>query len=288
MNQDVLLNIVCLAYNQKDYIRQCLDGFVMQKTNFRFNAIVHDDASTDGTADIIREYAQRYPDIIIPVFEETNQFYTGHVYDKVFPLISGKYIAQCEGDDYWIDPLKLQKQVDYLEQHPDCAVSCHRYIIRKESQKEMILQPNKYFDSEEGKAKESFTFDKHYVFQVDGILHILCLIFRTKDLPGLIQFAADGKFALFRDIHIFYYLMGCGKGVCHSFTGGVYRQNEGGIYISKSMREQHFINSRVYMELALRTRNWQMFYTAIKHFLHGMTGKKKLTPTMPRFFSSRE
>lgn len=279
MEHDVLLNIVCLAYNQKDYIKDCLDGFVMQKTDFRFNAIVHDDASTDGTADIIREYAEKYPDIIIPVYEEVNQFKTGHIYDKVFPLINGKYIAQCEGDDYWIDPLKLQKQVDYLELHPDCVVSCHRYYIRQEPQKDLTLQPNIYFDSEEGNNKNSFRFDRNYVFQVDGVLHNLCLIFRTKELPGLIKFAVDGKYAMFRDLHIFYYLMSCGSGVCHSFVGGVYRQNNGGIYCSMSMREQYFTNFYICLQLAQRTHNWQMYKIAIKHLLHGITGKQRLIPT---------
>lgn len=278
MDQGVLLHIVCLAYNQKDYIRECLDGFVMQKTNFRFNAIVHDDASTDGTADIIREYAERYPDIIIPVFEEKNQFYTGHVYDKVFPLVTGKYVAQCEGDDYWVDPDKLQKQVDYLETHPGCAVSCHRYYLRQEKEKELTLQANKYFDSEEGRGKDSFVFDKKYVFEVDGVMQTLSMVFRTKDIPGLVKFATKGKYLMFRDIHIFYYLISCGCGVCHSFVGGVYRRNNGGIYSSKNLRQQFFINSWVYFELALSTRNPLMLKSAVKQFVHGVTGKTRLTP----------
>ena len=73
-NQDIKVTIRCITYNQKDYIRQCLDGFVMQRTNFRFEAIVHDDASTDGTAEIVREYAEKYPDIVKPIFETENQY----------------------------------------------------------------------------------------------------------------------------------------------------------------------------------------------------------------------
>ncbi len=131
MNKDtrpLMVTIQCLTFNHEPYIRQCLDGFVMQKTNFRFEAVVHDDASTDGTAAIVREYAEKYPDIIKPILETENQYSKG---DGILGRImaenrKGKYIAICEGDDYWIDPLKLQKQVDYMEDHPDCTMTCTR------------------------------------------------------------------------------------------------------------------------------------------------------------------
>lgn len=117
-----LVSIRCLTYNHAPYIRQCLDGFVMQKTNFKFEAIVHDDASTDGTADIVREYATKYPDIIKPILETENQYskQDGSLKRIMNAAISpsAKYIAMCEGDDYWTDPYKLQKQVDFLESHP--------------------------------------------------------------------------------------------------------------------------------------------------------------------------
>lgn len=120
-----LLAIKCLAYNHEPYIRQCLDGFIMQKTDFPFIAIVHDDASTDKTADIIREYAEKYPDIIKPIFEKENQYskHDGTIRRKMNAAIpeSVKYIAMCEGDDYWIDSYKLQKQVDCLKANPDCS-----------------------------------------------------------------------------------------------------------------------------------------------------------------------
>lgn len=116
-----LVSIRCATYNHAPYIRQCLDGFVMQKTNFCFEAIVHDDASTDGTADIIREYAEKYPDIIKPIYETENQYskHDGSLARIMNAHMHGKYIAFCEGDDYWTDPLKLQKQVNFLEGNPE-------------------------------------------------------------------------------------------------------------------------------------------------------------------------
>lgn len=121
-----LVSIQCLVYNHEHYLRQCLDGFVMQKTNFVFEAIVHDDASTDGSANIIREYAEKYPDIIKPLYETENQYSKKdgslrRIINAAFAP-SSKYIALCEGDDYWTDPYKLQKQVDYLESHPECGL----------------------------------------------------------------------------------------------------------------------------------------------------------------------
>lgn len=122
----LLVSIQCITYNHESYIRHCLDGFVMQKTNFRFEVIVHDDASTDNTVEIIRQYVEKYPDIIKPIYEKENQ-YSKIGFDGIFRIMNehskGKYIAICEGDDCWTDPYKLQKQVDFLESHPDYILS---------------------------------------------------------------------------------------------------------------------------------------------------------------------
>ena len=123
-NKLPLVSIQCLVYNHEPYLRQCLDGFVMQRTNFKFEAIVHDDVSTDGSAAIIREYAEKYPDIIKPIFEIENQYskHDGSLDRIMRDACKGKYIALCEGDDYWIDPLKLQKQFEYMESYPECSL----------------------------------------------------------------------------------------------------------------------------------------------------------------------
>lgn len=123
----LMVSIRCITYNHEPYIRQCLEGFVMQKTNFRFEAIVHDDASTDGTAEIIREYAEKYPDIIKPILETENQYskHDGSLKKIMDEACKGKYTAVCEGDDYWTDPNKLQIQVDFMESHPDFSMCWH-------------------------------------------------------------------------------------------------------------------------------------------------------------------
>lgn len=125
------VSICCITYNHAKYIRDALDGFLMQKTTFPIEIIIHDDASTDGTADIIREYEAKYPDIIKPVYQTENQYSKGvRNFLTIFPMAKGKYIAMCEGDDFWTDPKKLQIQYDFMESHPDYSLCMHgRYNL---------------------------------------------------------------------------------------------------------------------------------------------------------------
>lgn len=118
-----LVSVCCLAYNHSAYIRQCLDSILGQKTQFDIEVIINDDASSDNTVEIVREYAEQYPDIIKPICQVENQFSKGvNMLNYVFSMAKGKYIAICECDDYWTDPYKLQKQVDILEE--DSSYGC--------------------------------------------------------------------------------------------------------------------------------------------------------------------
>ena len=120
-SSEPLVSIDCITYNHEAYIRAALDGFLMQKTDFSFEILVHDDASTDQTANIIRNYEKKYPGIIIPIYQKENQFSKNINIARQyqFPRARGRYIAICEGDDYWTDPYKLKKQVDFLETNSD-------------------------------------------------------------------------------------------------------------------------------------------------------------------------
>lgn len=130
INQKPLVSILCATFNQKDYIAQTIEGFLMQKVNFPIEIIIHDDASTDGTSDIVRKYATEYPDIIKPIYQKENQYsqHKGLWKNFIYPKAKGKYYAECEGDDYWTDPNKLQRQVDFLESHPDYSLCVHKAI----------------------------------------------------------------------------------------------------------------------------------------------------------------
>ena len=128
MSREIMVSVVCLTYNHEKYIRQTLEGFVSQKTTFKYEVIIHDDASTDKTAKIIKEYEQQYPDIIKPIYQSKNQYSQRNPIYKQFtvPLVTGKYVALCEGDDYWTDYDKLQKQFEIMERNPDCSICTHK------------------------------------------------------------------------------------------------------------------------------------------------------------------
>lgn len=126
-----LVVIRCMTYNHAAYICNALDGFVMQKTTFPFIAIIHDDASTDGTSDILKEYSERYPDIIFPIFEKDNQYSKKdgslrRIMTYATKVTGASYVALCEGDDFWTDPHKLQKQVSIMEKNPSITLTFHR------------------------------------------------------------------------------------------------------------------------------------------------------------------
>ena len=135
------VSVLCATYNHEEYLRQTLDSFVNQKTDFPFEVLVNDDASTDGTGDIIREYAAKYPEIIRPFYQKENLYSRRiNLYDVVFfPACRGEYIAVCEGDDYWNDTEKLQLQVNWLDAHPEYSACVHNSIGRFTDQPDKVL-----------------------------------------------------------------------------------------------------------------------------------------------------
>ena len=115
--EQIKVSVLCVAYNHEPFIEDAITGFLMQETNFAFEVIIHDDASTDSTADIIREYQARYPSIIKPIYQTENQYSKGRFKPTLYmqKVVKGKFMAICEGDDYWIAANKLQKQLDICE-----------------------------------------------------------------------------------------------------------------------------------------------------------------------------
>ena len=172
---EILVSICCITFNQEAYIRDALEGFVNQKTDFRYEILIHDDASTDRTAEIIREYQEKYPNMIKPILQTVNQYSLGLTNVSGtwnFPRAvknGSKYIAMCEGDDYWIDDTKLQRQVDYMEAHPDCALCFHSANVEVQGsavteqmmrpyKKDRIVTPEEIIDKTSGYATASLMF----------------------------------------------------------------------------------------------------------------------------------
>lgn len=191
-----LVSISCITYNHSNFIRECMDGFLMQKTNFPFEILIHDDCSTDGTKEIIENYAEKYPDIIKPLYEEENQYQNGKPAGSIvwnFPRAKGKYIAICEGDDYWTDPLKLQKQVDFLEAHQEygmCYTNFNIYYQCEGKQEYNLFDtnpkkyPNKYY------SPEAWVLRNGYVAPPTWLI-------RKEIIPQKIIDSNDNTFVLF-------------------------------------------------------------------------------------------
>jgi glycosyltransferase involved in cell wall biosynthesis len=136
-----LVSVWCSTYNHEKYIARTIEGFLKQKTNFEIEIFVHDDASTDNTASIIREYAAKYPQIK-PIYQTENKFSVDKSYlnKLMFQKTQGKYTALCEGDDYWTDAQKLQKQIDFLEANNDFAICFHNTkVIHEDGSREPSL-----------------------------------------------------------------------------------------------------------------------------------------------------
>lgn len=145
MANDIVVSIYCAAYNHEKYIEKTLNGFINQKTDFKYQVIVHDDASTDRTAEIIKKYETQYPDVIHAIYQKENQYSQDKdiVKEFILPQITGKYVAICEGDDYWTDSEKLQKQVDALEKHKECFFCVHRVeeVMENEEKTGVLFPP---------------------------------------------------------------------------------------------------------------------------------------------------
>ncbi|MFI3305474.1 MAG: glycosyltransferase [Rikenellaceae bacterium] len=230
---DVIVTIRCITYNHEPYIRECLEGFVMQQTNFKFEAVVHDDASTDGTAAIIAEFAEKYPDIIKPLYETENQYSKkdGSLQRIMTAHMRGKYIAMCEGDDYWTDPHKLQKQVDFLEANPEyglCFTNVDRY---REDDKSCI---SSFF-------KESIRTEikslNNYILR--GVWLATCTwVLRTELYSQYQAWMGTRQYSL-GDLAIVSYILSRSKVEYLSDVTSVYRIHDGGVSNSKSARVQY-------------------------------------------------
>ena len=147
MEYATMVSVLCTTYNHEKFIRDALNGILNQKTNFKYEVIVHDDASTDNTVNILHSYEREYVDCVKLILQTENQFQKGRniALEYMFPLVRGKYIAFCEGDDYWVDEYKLQKQIDFLEANPEypmCMHNAYRLNYETGEQKKLDTFPD--------------------------------------------------------------------------------------------------------------------------------------------------
>ena len=236
--KDYMVVIQCSTYNQERYIEQTLQSFIMQKTDFSFCALLTDDCSTDHNVEIIQRYAEKYPDIIIPILLGENHLQHGKPRNPYFDPWHkrAKYVAVCEGDDYWTDPYKLQKQVDFLETHPDYSLYCHNWKVYNEGVWEESPIHKRYT------KPFSFTFaTMPWVW----ITKSLTLVYRMSDLDLALKY----RYKYNRDVHTVYHLLQSGKGYYSPEVMAVYRTCDSGIWSKQDVNEKNRTTYLLYKEL---------------------------------------
>lgn len=249
-----IVAIYTLVYNHAPFLRDYFEGVIAQQTNFPFIAVVHDDCSTDGSTDIIREYAEKYPQIIKPIYEEIN-CYQNNLWDQVIVKMreaykGAKYIAFCEGDDYWTDPLKLQKQVDILELHPEYAFCCHRYKILHESDHSVSSDYAQAFFKE----GEDLVVTPELQSRT-WLTKVLTMVIRV-DLYIQAFDEARRKYGNeCLDTCIFYELLKLGNGIALNQFMGMYRQQNNGIWSQLDQTQKAKSNYLVFQTLYERNKD---------------------------------
>lgn len=216
---EIIVSVCVITYNHCDYIRQCLDGILMQKVDFPIEIIINDDCSTDGTREIIQEYERNHPELFVATYQKENQYSKGirGMFARFcFPKARGKYIALCEGDDYWTDPLKLQKQVDFLEKNPEYVMCSHRYDFYDQSN-------NTFYYNSDDKSRPytlEFLLDGGWLFQP------LTVVFRRTGFES--SRYSECRYGV--DVVLFYFLLQQGPGYYLSDNMAVYRLHNNGVW----------------------------------------------------------
>lgn len=231
--------VVVITYNHAPFIEEALKGIIMQQTNFSFTTLVLDDCSTDATADIVRKYEAQYPDLIKGVYFDENQYSQGKgTYSAVVPWFGHtKYFAGCEGDDYWTDPLKLQKQVDFMESHPDCKMSFHRVTEHWQDNS----APDKIFSPVEDRVYTGTEIFKQWVVATCSVM-IRSDVFFVKSLRDM--FDDRGLFFYDQALYMYCSLLGSVWGM--SELMGVYRRVQTGFTskLNSNLKQSYAIIER--------------------------------------------
>lgn len=264
---DPLVTILCHTYNHVNFLKDALNSFLMQETTFPFEILLHDDASTDGTIEIVNEYAKNYPNIIIPIIQTENQYSKGYKPSKItLPLAKGKYIAFCEGDDYWTDPKKIQIQASFLENNKHISVCGHNSITMKD---------NKFIKAHPKSQRRDFNSRS---LEQGAFVQILTAMFVNKFpiAPDEQEFIINGDDFLFSRLG----KLG-GYKYFEDISPGVYRNHGGGIWSSLDDRKKRAnrINSFYWIsQYYLRTGDPELAsYFESKSAIAALTGTDKFS-----------
>lgn len=232
-DQQVMVSIVVACYNHEKFIAQAIESFLMQKTSFKVEILINDDASNDGTVAILKEYEDKFPNLFRIFYQNENQYSKGvkpwfHI---LFPQARGKYIALCDADDYWIDPLKMQKQVDFLQDNED-YILCYTNTSVVNEKGEMIKE--KAIDNSD---QTIFTHDDMPLY-----VPTLTRLFRNIHLDTLPKNDVPGG-----DTFLVVWQSKFGKIKFMDQITAAYREHQGGIYSSRNISEKymHLLETRL-------------------------------------------
>lgn len=224
--QNPLVSICCVTYNHIHFINECLEGFLMQETDFDYEIIVHDDASIDGTRETLLAYADKYPNKFKLILQKENQWSQGvrGIFARfTFPEAKGKYIALCEGDDYWTDPLKLQKQVDLLEQNHDCSICFTDLNIFLDSETRLVKR-NLFLEIKEEKLDIYSLAKRHYIYTPTVLIR-----WKKETFPEWMMDNIGGDTTIF-----LLHLEDGSKAIFLNETTTVYREHSGGLFSGRN------------------------------------------------------
>lgn len=196
------VSICCLTYNQERYIRDALDGFLRQKTSFPFEILVHDDASTDGTADIVRAYAEAYPALFVTVLQAENQLSQGRQPAAIlFSLAQGALMALCEGDDYWTDPEKLERQYLEMQSNPHADMCTHAAVTDRVGFTALDLKDDKTLVTVREVVSKNF------------VIPTASMVVRRESALKYVEFANDRPHLPFGDLYLRFFSVLRGDGI---------------------------------------------------------------------------
>jgi len=280
-NNKPLVSIRCTTFNHASFIEEAIIGFLSQQTNFSFEIWIHDDASTDGTREIIERYQKSYPRIINSILQTENQYSKGEKPGKLLiEKCRGKYIAVCEGDDYWVDPKKLQIQVDFLENNPEYVISGHDAFIMDEN-------GSKISDS---KLPDIHKRDYSKSELSEGDAWILTMSWLHRNVVS--DFALERKMVKNGDTFFVSLLGAYGKSHYHAdIMPAAYRAHPGGVWSSASIQTKledqlntYFWMYRYYKRVGNDQLSNVYYEKYIQKFLRSIRFKYILIEVMKRFF----
>lgn len=265
------ISIAMITYNHEKFIAQSIESVLMQKTSYKYKMIIAEDKSTDGTRELLLDYQKRYPDRIKLILQNKN---VGARENNVVLLsnLEGKYIAALECDDYWTDPLKLQKQIDFLENNNDFVLCGH--LVDK-------LNFNKEIEASE-KLSEPYSFTQAQLYNTH--IPTLSAVFRNKfdKIPNELKISPSGDFIIWS------YLGQFGKFYMMNESMAVYRQHSGGTWSGVSLLKQ-IKNSVITRQLALnfvkKDRKETLIYNAKQSKSGAYQSLKKFRITDFLFFT---